>query len=75
MPRPGDRPRTLRILAGACAVPLALAACGGSDESGGGSSAVTSLRVLDYYSNEPDKTVIQKTLDACGQQIGAKIER
>jgi multiple sugar transport system substrate-binding protein len=36
---------------------------------------VTSLRVLDYYSNEPDKTVIQKTLDACGQQIGAKIER
>ena len=34
----------------------------------------TSLRVLDYYSNEPDKTVIQKTLDACGQQIGAKID-
>jgi multiple sugar transport system substrate-binding protein len=76
MSRPGDRPRTLRILAGACALPLALAACGGgSEEPSGGSATVKSLRVLDYYSNEPDKTVYQKTLEACGQQIGVTIER
>jgi multiple sugar transport system substrate-binding protein len=75
MSRPGDRPRTLRILAGACAVPLALAACGGGDDESGGSSAVKSLRVLDYYANEPDKTVVQKTLEACGQQAGVTIER
>jgi multiple sugar transport system substrate-binding protein len=75
MSRPGDRPRTLRILAGACAVPLALAACGGGDDESGGSSAVKSLRVLDYYANEPDKTVVQKALEACGQQAGLTIER
>jgi len=76
MSRPGARPRTLRILAGACALPLALAACGGGSEgSGGGSSTVKSLRVLDYYSNEPDKAVYQKTLEACGQEIGVTIDR
>jgi len=31
--------------------------------------------VLDYYNNDPGKTVWQKALDACGQQVGAKISR
>jgi multiple sugar transport system substrate-binding protein len=76
MSRPGSSTRTLRILAGACAVPLVLAACGGDDQSsGGGTSEVKSLRVLDYYANEPDKTVYQKTLEACGKEIGVTIER
>jgi multiple sugar transport system substrate-binding protein len=59
-------------------VPLALSACGGGSDApaaGGGSAAVTTLRVLDYYANEPDKTVYQKTLEACGQQIGVTIQR
>jgi multiple sugar transport system substrate-binding protein len=51
-----------------------LTACGG----GAGSAPagpVTSLRVLDYYNNEPDKTVYAQMLDACGQQNGVTIER
>jgi multiple sugar transport system substrate-binding protein len=56
---------------------LALSACGGS--SGGGAApaggGVTSLRVLDYYNNEPDKSVYDKTLTACGQQAGVTIDR
>ena len=34
-----------------------------------------SLRVLDYYSNEPDKTVYTKVLDACGKANGVTIKR
>ncbi len=58
------------------AAAMGLAACGGG---GGGAAAgggpVTSLRVLDYYNNEPDKTVYAQALDACGQQNGVTIER
>jgi len=51
---------------------MGLAACGG-----GGSSATnaSSLRVLDYYNIEPDKSIYAQMLDACGQQNGVKIER
>jgi multiple sugar transport system substrate-binding protein len=31
--------------------------------------------VLDYYNNEPDRSVYARTLDACGQQAGVTIER
>jgi len=31
--------------------------------------------VLDYYNNDPGKTVWQKALEACGQQAGVKISR
>jgi multiple sugar transport system substrate-binding protein len=36
---------------------------------------VTSLRVLDYYNNEPENTVYADLLNACGQQAGVTIER
>ena len=71
-------------LASALALPLALSACGGgssSGTSGSGSSSGTgggngtTLRVLDYYNNDPGKTVWQKTIDACGAQAGVKISR
>jgi multiple sugar transport system substrate-binding protein len=52
---------------------LALAACGSG--GGGGGGDVTSIRVLDYYNNEPDRSVYARTLDACGQQAGVTIER
>jgi len=51
---------------------MGLAACGGGT---GPSENVTSLRVLDYYTIEPDRTVYARMLDACGQQNGVKIER
>ena len=51
---------------------IVLTACGGGSAPSG---PVTSLRVLDYYNNEPDKTVYAQMLDACGQQNGVTIER
>jgi multiple sugar transport system substrate-binding protein len=69
-------PRRTALPALAAAAALALTACGGG--SGGapaGGGDVTSLRVLDYYNNEPDKTVYAQKLDECGQQAGVAIER
>ena len=61
----------------AAALVLTLAACGGGDDGGGSSSsgAVKSLRVLDYYNNEPDKAFWAGVLDACGKANGVTIER
>src|SRR5687768_2888761 len=74
MARRGASLRTaLPALAAAAA--LGLTACGGGGSGGGGGGDVTSLRVLDYYNNEPDKTVYAQALDACGQQNGVTIER
>jgi multiple sugar transport system substrate-binding protein len=56
------------------ATALGLTACGGGG-GGGGGGEVTSLRVLDYYDNEPDNTVYARKLDECGQQAGVTIER
>ncbi len=50
-----------------------LAACGGSDDGGGGE--VTTLSVLDYYNNDPNKTAWQGVLDACADEVGVTIER
>jgi len=73
-------------IASVLALPLALAACGGSSGKGtsssggssggsGGASGSITLRVLDYYNNDPGKTVWQKALEACAQQAGATINR
>ncbi|GAA4974220.1 sugar ABC transporter substrate-binding protein [Kineococcus glutinatus] len=56
--------------------PLALVACGGGDDTAADATGeVTSLTVQDYYNNEPDNTVYQEALEACGQQVGVSIER
>lgn len=74
--------RSRRIALAVTAVPAvaALSACGGgsgpaasSDASGG--SGVTSLRVADYYTDEPAFSIIGGMLDTCGQSIGVTIER
>jgi multiple sugar transport system substrate-binding protein len=67
-------------LAAVAAVSLTLAACGssgggGSGASSGSSTSVKSLRVLDYYNNEPDKSIYAKVLDACGRANGVTIQR
>lgn len=75
--------RTTLVAALAVVGPLGLAACGGDDGgsagggggSAGGSQDVTSLRVLDYYNNEPDRTVYQQKVEECGEQVGVTIER
>jgi multiple sugar transport system substrate-binding protein len=73
--RHGLVPRTASWLAvAALTIPLALTACSGNGD-GGSSDEVKSLRVMDYYSNEPDRANYQKVLEACGRQIGVTIER
>lgn len=73
--------RLAAVAALAALAPLSLAACGGggtsSSSSGGGSTAtVDSLKVLDYYTDEPGKSQIGDMLTACGTSIGvAKIDR
>jgi multiple sugar transport system substrate-binding protein len=62
------------VTALAATAALTLAACGGSGGAGGGGD-VSTIRVLDYYNNEPDRSVYDRTLDACGQQAGVGIER
>jgi multiple sugar transport system substrate-binding protein len=71
------RSAPLATAALAVVLPLALAACGGGggDDKGSSSESVKSLRVLDYYNNEPDKTVYAKLLDACGKANGVTIQR
>jgi multiple sugar transport system substrate-binding protein len=67
-----------RLAAAALTFCLALGACGGGDDDGGDAASgdsVKSLRVLDYYSNEPDKTRIAKLLDDCGKANGVTIQR
>jgi multiple sugar transport system substrate-binding protein len=66
--------RTALATATALVAAAALAACGGGGGSGSG-GPVTSIRVLDYYNNEPDRTVYTEVLNACGQQAGVTIER
>lgn len=63
-------------LALAAAVSLALTACsGGGEAPTEGGEAVTSLTVLDYYNNDPDKGLVQTGLDKCATQLGVKLER
>jgi multiple sugar transport system substrate-binding protein len=67
----------------ALTLPLALgmAGCGGSSSSSGdgggasGSGSVKTIRVVDYYNNEPDNANYQKILEACGQSLGVGIQR
>jgi multiple sugar transport system substrate-binding protein len=62
-----------RLVVAALTIPLALTACGEGD--GDSAGEVKSLRVMDYYANEPQKATFQKIIEACGQQNGVTIER
>ncbi|MFJ9378140.1 hypothetical protein [Streptomyces sp. NPDC101455] len=64
--------RTTPTVALALMAPLALSACGSNSGSSGGADT---LRVMDYYADQPDKGIYAKVLDACGQQNGVKIKR
>ncbi|WP_309080671.1 extracellular solute-binding protein [Zhihengliuella sp.] len=68
------RRRLLSAAATAAVVPLALTACGGGSTASDGGEVET-LTVLDYYNNEPEKTLWQDALEACGTEVGVTIER
>jgi multiple sugar transport system substrate-binding protein len=61
-------------LASMLVLPLALTACGGSG-SGPDSGDAATLRVLDYYNNEPARTIWQKAIESCASQAGATVSR
>ncbi|WP_402842609.1 extracellular solute-binding protein [Microbacterium sp. GXS0129] len=55
------------------ALPLALASCSGSTPSSGGDG--DTITVMDYYNNEPDKTMIGEAIDECAATIGITVKR
>ncbi|MBO3662588.1 sugar ABC transporter substrate-binding protein [Microbacterium stercoris] len=71
------RNRTLMTVAALAAAPLILASCSGGGANGGGDAGgeVDSLTMLDYWNNEPDKTIMQGVIDDCAEEIGVEIER
>ncbi|MBT2514870.1 extracellular solute-binding protein [Arthrobacter sp. ISL-30] len=56
-------------------LPLALSGCGSGSATAGSGGSVTEISVVDYYNNEPDKTIIGDTLAACGTKAGVTIKR
>ena len=38
-------------------------------------TSATTIRVVDYYAVEPDKTIVGGVLNACGKAVGVKINR
>ncbi|GAA0318492.1 sugar ABC transporter substrate-binding protein [Kineococcus aurantiacus] len=74
--RRGTSGRTRAGLAALLVLPLALGACGGGAKGGSaaGSSSDT-LRVLDYYNSEPNASLWNEAIEACGKTVGMKISR
>ncbi|TQR82613.1 extracellular solute-binding protein [Mycobacterium hodleri] len=68
-----------RRLLGATAlasVALALAGCGADRGVAQDPNArVTTLSILDYYNNQPDKTLVQAGLDTCATKLGVTLSR
>lgn len=69
--------RIAAALAGTTALSLVIAGCGDSGNSSPSSSggSVSSLSILDYYNNDPDKALVQKGLDSCASKLGITIQR
>jgi multiple sugar transport system substrate-binding protein len=69
--------RIAAALAGTTALSLVVAGCGDSGNSSPSSAggSVSSLSVLDYYNNDPDKALVQKGLDSCAGQLGITLKR
>ncbi|MFY9713789.1 MAG: extracellular solute-binding protein [Microbacterium sp.] len=65
------RPHVLGSLAILAITPFALTACGGGAATGDPDT----LTILDYYNNEPDKTLVGDALDRCAEEIGVTIKR
>ncbi len=55
------------------ALPLALASCSGAAPSSDADAGT--ITVMDYYNNEPDKTMIGEAIDECAATIGITVKR
>lgn len=64
----------MTIMAGAGV--LTLAACSGGSSGGEiDTGGVASLSILDYYNNEPDKSLVQQGLDYCAEELDITLDR
>jgi multiple sugar transport system substrate-binding protein len=63
------------LLAIAAITPLAFTACAGGGGGGQAKGDPNTLTILDYYNNEPDKTLVQTALDACAEELDVTIKR
>ena len=63
------------LLAIAAITPLALTACAGGGGASQSKGDPETLTILDYYNNEPDKTLIQAALDKCAEELDLTIKR
>jgi len=59
----------LAVLIGAAAYGAATSAAASQ------TTRATTIRVVDYYAVEPDKTIVGGVLNACGKAVGVKINR
>ncbi|MHA7178104.1 sugar ABC transporter substrate-binding protein [Arthrobacter sp. Sr24] len=62
-----------KFLALAAITPLVLTACGGGGSTSSGDA--TTLTLMDYYNNDPDKALIQTAIDQCSTDVGVTITR
>lgn len=65
--------RITAALAMAAVLPLTFTACSGGSSNAG--QDVKTLTVLDSYNNEPDKGILQASIDKCAAAVGVTIER
>lgn len=57
------------------ALVVAATGCGSGHGAGSDTSKVTSITVLDYYTDEPEHSQWGEALTACGKTVGVKVEQ
>ncbi|WP_051466595.1 sugar ABC transporter substrate-binding protein [Actinomadura oligospora] len=74
---PAGRPtrRIVPCLAAATALLLAATACGGGARAGSPTDKITSITVLDYYTEKSEHDQWDQVLTACGRTAGVRVEQ
>lgn len=72
--RPPAR-RIAALLTGTIALALAATGCGGGTSTGSAPGKVTSITVLDYYTDEPERSQWGEILTSCGKSAGVRVEQ
>ena len=67
--------RRLAAVALAATLPLAMAACGGGTSDAGSDEQVTSLKVLDYFTDDPASATTTEMMKKCGDLSGVTVTR
>ncbi|MGW0207438.1 sugar ABC transporter substrate-binding protein [Streptomyces sp. NPDC003233] len=62
-------------MTGTIALALAATGCGGGTSTGSAAGKVTSITVLDYYTDEPEHSQWGEILTSCGKSAGVRVEQ